>query len=224
MPRRWAILGISFGLALLSSCQPAGRPALAVSPEPVAAPPAAVVVMTAPVQAPDAPAVKPSRSDDLLTKLLGPKNDVHSYGKLDKTAPLPAPSASPVPLPKKPLPALKPRDGQAGQPLEDLLVTLDPPVPPGLPMGQLAKTPPPEKLPLLPATAQPVPDRASLDDPTADHSVAQAQQSRLQPRETPLPFQKMVIPDPFEHANAVRLPPPVEDPLLGPPAAPTPRP
>jgi hypothetical protein len=61
--------------------------------------------------------------------------------------------------------------------------------------------------PLAPLTPQPTPDRASLDDATADASSAAAVAAPLPQRLRPAPFLKMNLPDPFENRRAVQLPP-----------------
>ncbi len=64
----------------------------------------------------------------------------------------------------------------------------------------------------LPLLAQPVIDRASLEDTTGEASVAAAL-ARIPPsRTTPAPFLRLTLPDPFEHRNTVRVrTPPPED-------------
>jgi hypothetical protein len=54
----------------------------------------------------------------------------------------------------------------------------------------------------LPVVTQPVPDRASLDDPTADESAAAALAAPLPMRTTPAPFLKLSLPDPYDHRRA----------------------
>jgi hypothetical protein len=51
----------------------------------------------------------------------------------------------------------------------------------------------------LPILAQPVPDRASLDDATADASTAAALAAPLPARTTPAPFLRLTLPDPYDH-------------------------
>ncbi len=55
----------------------------------------------------------------------------------------------------------------------------------------------------LPVLAQPLPDRASLDDPTTEVSLAEAVMGVVPPRTTPAPFQKQTLPDPFEFRQPV---------------------
>ncbi len=65
----------------------------------------------------------------------------------------------------------------------------------------------------LPTLARPQPDRAPLTDPAADVSVAAVLAAPVPVREAPAPFVRLNLPDPFEHAQAVRLhAPPDEDP------------
>lgn len=74
----------------------------------------------------------------------------------------------------------------------------------------------------LPTLAQPVADRASLDDATNDASIATALAAKPPVRSTPTPFQRLSLPDPFELAQVIRLAkPPAEDPA---PASSTTRP
>jgi hypothetical protein len=67
-----------------------------------------------------------------------------------------------------------------------------------------------EPLP-LPLLGTGVRDRASLADPSLDASVA-ATQAKLEPaRSQPAPFQAANLPDPFEHAQAIRLRTPLDE-------------
>lgn len=52
---------------------------------------------------------------------------------------------------------------------------------------------------------QPVADRASLEDPTAETSAAAVRSATPMARGTPVPFLRLTIPDPFEHREAGRL-------------------
>jgi hypothetical protein len=75
----------------------------------------------------------------------------------------------------------------------------------------------------LPVLATPAPDRAALDDPTADLTSAAAQAATMPAREAPAPFTKISLPDPFENRNAGRLrqtPPEKEDPVTAAPKGP----
>jgi hypothetical protein len=74
----------------------------------------------------------------------------------------------------------------------------------------------------LPILAAPVADRAPLGDPTPEVSLAAVLAQPVPMRTSPAPFVRLNLPDPFEHAQAVRLrTPPAEDPT--PPIA-SPRP
>jgi hypothetical protein len=77
----------------------------------------------------------------------------------------------------------------------------------------------------LPTLAQPLPDRAPLDDPTVEASTQAALSAMPPPRATPAPFVKLNLPDPFEHREAVRVRTrPAEDPATATAAPPPPRP
>ena len=72
----------------------------------------------------------------------------------------------------------------------------------------------------LPVLARPAPDRAPLDDPTADASWTAAVAAAPPVRTAPVPFLRLNLPDPFELRDAIRLRhPPAEDPLPPPSAA-----
>ena len=84
-----------------------------------------------------------------------------------------------------------------------------------LPAGALVRLPSPDVNlpPPLPMLALPVADRVSVDDPTSEASRQAALAAAAPVRTTPTPFVRLTIPDPFEHARAVRLhTPPVEEP------------
>jgi hypothetical protein len=74
----------------------------------------------------------------------------------------------------------------------------------------------------VPILAQPPSAPASADHPTADFSTAAALAAPLPDRTRPVPFVRLVLPDPFEHVQAVRLKAPPPDVEL--PAAPSPLP
>lgn len=73
----------------------------------------------------------------------------------------------------------------------------------------------------LPILAQPISDRASLDDPTRDASIAAATSARIPPRTRKAPFIKGTLPDPYDHRR-MDVPAPEEsmDFPLGSPQAP----
>jgi hypothetical protein len=66
--------------------------------------------------------------------------------------------------------------------------------------------------PALPPLGRPVPDRAPLDDPTADQGNAAIVGRSVTPALGPSAFQKLGLPDPFEFAAQVkpRVPPAAE--------------
>jgi hypothetical protein len=65
----------------------------------------------------------------------------------------------------------------------------------------------------LPILARPATDRAPLTDPTPEVSLAAVLAAAVPVRTTPAPFVRLTLPDPFEHAQTVRLrTPPEEDP------------
>jgi hypothetical protein len=96
------------------------------------------------------------------------------------------------------------------------------PAVPALPAGPLVRlqSPDPNEVPPLPLLARPVPDRASLADPTVEASSAAALANSIPVRTQPAPFVRLNLPDPFEHHHAVRVrTPPSEDavpPLVAP--------
>jgi hypothetical protein len=57
----------------------------------------------------------------------------------------------------------------------------------------------------LPILALPVPDRASLDDPTGDASTEAALAATLPQRVTPAPFLRLTVPDPYEFRRPLVL-------------------
>lgn len=67
-----------------------------------------------------------------------------------------------------------------------------------------------EPLP-LPILGTGVRDRASLADPSLEASVAAAQAKLAPTRTQPAPFQAANLPDPFEHAQAIRLRTPIDE-------------
>ncbi len=57
----------------------------------------------------------------------------------------------------------------------------------------------------LPLLAQPAPEQGLLDDPTADYSSSAAQSAATLGRDTPAPFVRASLPDPFENRNAAKM-------------------
>jgi hypothetical protein len=122
--------------------------------------------------------------------------------------PLPAivvPPPSSIPNPKtKPI---RPTLVDSEPPLSRQRLDLAGPPAVNLPAGPKVAWPSPDvNQPIpLPILARQVVDRASLDDPSADASLAAALAPTVPDRTTPAPFLKLTLPDPFEHRNAVRL-------------------
>jgi hypothetical protein len=64
----------------------------------------------------------------------------------------------------------------------------------------------------LPPLALQVVERPGQEDPTAEYSQAAVRATPPPVRTTPAPFQRLTLPDPFEHRQNVRLAnPPAED-------------
>jgi hypothetical protein len=167
----------------------------------------------------------PGEVGKMLGQVLPPR---HRPGALHNPG-RPAPPAAPVPrfvAPPAPLPpasvelARLPLSGRRAMLRPDLATEerLDDGAPvnvprePSFPTEKLARVdtedvsiPPP-----LPLMATPVPDRVSLDDATMDVSTAAVLQAPLPRRETPVPFVRLSVPDPFEHRQPLTIPVPEE--------------
>jgi hypothetical protein len=79
--------------------------------------------------------------------------------------------------------------------------------------------------PPLPILANPGIDRAPLDDPTSEDSLKNALAAVPPIRSNPAPFVRLILPDPFENAQTVRLralPPEEQSPATGPVRPPKP--
>src|SRR5437763_15618166 len=78
---------------------------------------------------------------------------------------------------------------------------------PSFPVGKRLRVPSSdgEKPVDLPPTAQPLPDRAPVADPTLPSSREVVVSARMPDRKTPAPFLRFTLPDPFEHRDTVRL-------------------
>jgi hypothetical protein len=76
--------------------------------------------------------------------------------------------------------------------------------------------------PPLPIMGRPVPDRASLDDPTTDVSTEAALAAPLPRRTAPAPYQRLGVPDPYENRRPLLVPVPAERelPVTGAPETP----
>jgi hypothetical protein len=189
---------------------------------------------------PPAPAEKPVADgssfafpDDsggkLLAKTLPPSNpptlaDPTPAAPKPRTLPafLDAPSVPPtgpgLVLPRLPLPVAKEIRPTA---LPDRVPTDFAPDRPSLPeRGEFATGPLTKQVGLDPATpaevpilsAKPVPDRASLADPTIEFTARSVISPMLPLRVQPAGFLRFNLPDPFEHSAAARPPVASEDP------------
>lgn len=89
---------------------------------------------------------------------------------------------------------------------ESLVAAYDaapPPTPPLPDNGRIRVPSPDVHRPIpLPILARPVPDRASLDDPTLDASTAAALAAPIPPRTSKAPFLKQTLPDPYDRRRA----------------------
>ena len=92
-------------------------------------------------------------------------------------------------------------------PLAKYTALPDLPRPITLPAGELAYWPSVrvEKVPPLPILGLPKGDRAALADPTAETSLAFALKAVAVPRNGPVPFSPVNLPDPFELRQTVEL-------------------
>lgn len=151
--------------------------------------------VNAPLAAPNPPPRKPSRHLD------NPEVPLASAPILPPAPP--KPEAKPV----------RPRTLPEGTPLVHLFNQPEVPQAVSLPAQSLIRLwswNVNEPLP-LPILGTGVRDRASLTDPSLNASVAAAQ-AKVEPARTqPVPFQAANLPDPFEHAQAIRLRNPLDE-------------
>lgn len=172
------------------------------------------------------------RGGQLLAGLLRPAGPGEFRADPKQPRPLP-PSANLTDLsaPLPPSPALPPRlrldksrrPQRPAPPPEELpLAGLLARPTQALPAGQRirAASPDMDQPVPLPILARPAIDRAPLDDPTGDASIAAALATTPPLRAAPAPFLRLGVPDPFEHGNTVRLRQPPED-DQSPPVLPT---
>ena len=138
---------------------------------------------------------------------------------------LPLPSAT-LDLPRLPdvvkKTAVQPEFAQE-EGLEDTLYELQPPSKPAFVTGKRTRVesedvalPPP-----LPVLARPTPDRVSLDDPTMEASTLAVLSAPVLAQRKPAPYQRMTVPEPYEHHRPLTMTLPEERPA---PVAATPRP
>jgi hypothetical protein len=246
---RAAALLLSGALLPLAGCSRSPAPAVAQDARPAGTEKAPVVR----AQADDAPAKDEAKKDEagdgfrfpedkggqLLAKQLPPSDRPPATSDGAAPAPRHLPGAPGLEHPSVPLP---PNQGQVprlpahrkGPPLrprslpDELPLSgsrPEPPQEPQFPAGDRVRLPGPDvNQPVpLPVLATPAPDRASLDDPTADLSSAAAQSAAVPARDAPAPFGKVSLPDPFENRNAVRLrqtPPEKDEPVTAAPKGP----
>ena len=159
------------------------------------------------------PPVQPAPGEDRI----GPHRFARSSAIESPRLPLPPIRLEPVRLPVEKTSGLaRPGPLAEGVPLVSYYGTPEPPEAPRLPAGAPVREPSvdvnrPVPLPLL---GTETPDRAPLDDPTTEASLAAALAAPLPQRTTPAPFLRLGVPDPFENRRTVRLPAPVEEPAV----------
>jgi hypothetical protein len=216
---------------LLLSVSGCGRSAVVVAPEVPAADLPAERVVRAQAGESEGEATRfpfpEDRGGALLARVLSPTETAAPQEERRTSGPTRSPAPRRLELPASPLP---PGDASLPRlPLERskrmirprLVVeeTLDgwaDPVPPAgqkLYAGERAREVSedanrPAPLPIL---AQPVADRASLDDPTADASLAAVTSGALPRRLQPAPFLRLVLPDPYENRRPLGVAAPAED-------------
>jgi len=114
--------------------------------------------------------------------------------------------------------------------LTENLVPVAPPTLPSVvvfvePQKLKAERPDPASTLDLPRMGQPVPDRASLDDATRSMSIDAVLVAPIPERQSPAPFLRQSIPDPYENRRVVRVTQPIDEPgvpVVVPPRAPKP--
>jgi hypothetical protein len=151
------------------------------------------------------PEVRPATQDDLT----GPRRFPRSPAVETPAIPVPPGQADVVRLPRSNAGStVRPGPLPEDLPLAGYHDTPPPPEPKTLLTGERVRVPSedvnqPVPLPLL---GQVTPDRAPLDAPTAEHSLAAAVAAQMPARTNPAPFVKLTVPDPFENRQTVRLP------------------
>jgi hypothetical protein len=130
---------------------------------------------------------------------------------------LPTPTVAAAPLPVSPRRAARPSPPPERVPAATTVILVV-----RLPEGPLVADRKPAAAG-LPPLARPVPDRVSVEDPTADLSTARIVHTVLPVPRLAVPFLRLMLPDPFELAGQIRLPPMPElatAPVTVPPARP----
>jgi hypothetical protein len=163
------------------------------------------------------------RGGQLLGKVLLPSEKTAAPPDSVSTGPRPHTSSPTLDQPAVPLtpsrldvprlPSVRKESSNRLRPLPDEspLTTLhtdpQPPQTQVLPAGERARVPGPDPIQPapLPLIAQPLPDRASLDDPGAEFSAAAVQSATVPARSKLAPFVRQNLPDPFENRDTIRL-------------------
>jgi len=156
----------------------------------------------------------PARSDIRLEALPSPRRPLARDWQEPALPPTPSDSAMPrLPLEKS---LTRPRPAELADPVPLVDQLISPRLPESLylPVGPRLRVPSPDvnepvPLPILARQAQ---DRAAMDDPTIETSLAAALVLSPPLRATAVPFVRLVLPNPFEHRETVKLrEPPPED-------------
>src|SRR5882672_11362687 len=149
-------------------------------------------------QVPTLPEDKPAAAK----RLAGPAKLENPELSLPKVPILHPPS-----LPLTKIKPIRPTLVEGEPPLSRARLDLPSPTPVKLAVGPKIAWPSPDIHQPIPLSilARQVTDRASLDDPSGDASLAAALAAKVPDRSTPAPFLRLTIHDPFEHRNAVRL-------------------
>jgi hypothetical protein len=125
------------------------------------------------------------------------------------TPPLPPAAVNPPHLPpSKAPPAARPAPLPEESPLlSSRIASVPPQIHQHFPASERVRTPAPDpnQTVALPILGQATPDRASLDDPTADLSLATVLAAPMPARSNPAPFLRLNLPDPYEHRRAARI-------------------
>ena len=215
--KRAALCLAAGSLLAASGCAP--RPATAeAASEPVFVAPAPAQPTNAPAQPTNE---KPmDRGSKLASELLAPGAKENTQSEvatsprrkpardLQEPIVLPPPSVSiPHPLLEKRGKVARPVLLEEPAPLFDQLALPRLPEQPHFAVGPRLRIPSPDvNQPIpLPLLGQPAQDKASLDDPTLDASIAMALALSPPLRVNTVPFLRMVLPNPFENRDVIRL-------------------
>jgi hypothetical protein len=245
LPRTIALLRPIYLGCLLVSALGCSRSAVVVAPEGATRAEEPVATPLARGQNGETDGANFSFPDDaggaLLAKVLPPKETAAARIDRVETARQPARPAEPKPpalplpiahaaMPRLPAPA-RPVPLQPRLVIEETLDGLSHP----LALPQIQSLPDAGRVrvpsvdvnePLaLPVVAHPVPDRASLDDPTAEASIAAALAAPIPSRTAKASFLKLTLPNPYEHRRPTTGVDPAEqtEPPVGSPRTPAKR-